>query len=185
MKMRIYEPIVPQNMLFRCIGAGFFNIQVNELGPIGDVVSTWYIPHCRFQAVQSIPLDWSNNNINSQPVTITGINSPALVWLLHDHTVNVVSALDISTSPPIVITTDQLRGVLWIPAQALFESDGRTFVYLQTPAGFMPHDVTLVRRSESQAVLTGVSEGGIVAMSSPDQQSKSAAPQSAMKALQQ
>jgi hypothetical protein len=63
MKMRIYEPVVPQNMLFRCIGAGFFNIQVNELGPIGDVVSTWYIPHCRFQAVQSIPLDWSNNNM--------------------------------------------------------------------------------------------------------------------------
>jgi multidrug resistance efflux pump len=86
----------------------------------------------------------------------------------------------------LVITVETLDNVTWVPSQALFESDGRTFVYLQTPAGFMPHDVTLVRRSESQAVLTGVSEGGIVAMSSPDQQSKpAAARQGAMKALQQ
>ena len=41
-------------------------------------------------------------------------------------------------------------------SQALFESDGRAFVYLQTPNGFMPHDVKLVQRSESQVVLTGV-----------------------------
>jgi HlyD family secretion protein len=86
----------------------------------------------------------------------------------------------------LVITVESLDNVTWVPSQALFESDGRTFVYLKTPAGFMPHDVTLVRRSESQAVLTGVSEGGIVAMSSPDQQSKPSAAQSGpMKALQQ
>ena len=86
----------------------------------------------------------------------------------------------------LVITVESLDNVTWVPSQALFESDGRTFVYLKTPAGFMPHDVTLVRRSESQAVLTGVSEGSMVAMSSPDQQGKSAAaPPSAMKALQQ
>ena len=86
----------------------------------------------------------------------------------------------------LVITVETLENVTWVPSQALFESDGRTFVYLQTPAGFMPRDVTLVRRSESQAVLTGVPEGSLVAMSSPDQQSKPAAAQSgAMKALQQ
>lgn len=85
----------------------------------------------------------------------------------------------------LVITVESLDNVTWVPSQALFESDGRTFVYLRTPSGFMPHDVTLVRRSESQAVLTGISEGDTVAMSNPDQQSKSAAPQSAMKALQQ
>jgi multidrug efflux pump subunit AcrA (membrane-fusion protein) len=84
----------------------------------------------------------------------------------------------------LVITVESLDNVTWVPSQALFESDGRTFVYLKTPAGFMPRDVTLVRRSESQAVLTGVSEGSLVAMSSPDQQSRSSAPQSAMKALQ-
>jgi len=51
----------------------------------------------------------------------------------------------------------------------LFESDGRAFVYLRTPQGFVSRDVQLVRRSESQAVITGILEGEQVALSSPDQ----------------
>jgi HlyD family secretion protein len=85
-----------------------------------------------------------------------------------------------------VITVESLDGALWVPSQALFESDGRTYVYQQTPNGFMPHDVTLVRRSESQAVITGIKEGELVAMSNPDQQSKPGAAgqqNGAMKAL--
>ena len=74
-----------------------------------------------------------------------------------------------------VITVETLDNVLWIPSQALFESDGRTFVYARGPNGFVPHDVTLVRRSESQAVVTGINEGEIVAMSNPDQQLKTGA----------
>jgi HlyD family secretion protein len=87
----------------------------------------------------------------------------------------------------LVITVETLENVLWIPAQALFESDGRTFVYTRGPSGFVPHDVSLVRRSESQAVVTGIKEGETVAMSNPDQQLKSGAAQSssAMKALAQ
>ncbi len=38
----------------------------------------------------------------------------------------------------------------------------------------MPHDVKLVRRSESQAVITGIKEGELVALSNPDQQNKPA-----------
>lgn len=85
----------------------------------------------------------------------------------------------------LVITVETLDNVLWIPSQALFESDGRTFVYARGPNGFVPHDVTLVRRSESQAVLTGIKEGETVAMSNPDQQLKTGATPSsgAMKAL--
>ena len=84
-----------------------------------------------------------------------------------------------------VITVDTLDNVLWIPSQALFESDGRSFVYARGPSGFVPHDVTLVRRSESQAVITGIKEGELVAMSNPDQQLKTSSPQQngAMKAL--
>ncbi len=84
-----------------------------------------------------------------------------------------------------VITVDTLKDVLWIPSQALFESDGRTFVYARGPSGFVPHDVTLVRRSESQAVITGIKDGETVAMSNPDQQLKTSSPQQsgAMKAL--
>ena len=62
-------------------------------------------------------------------------------------------------SSNIVITSEVLDNVIWVPSQALFESDGRSFVYLQTPSGFTPRDVKLVRRSESQAVLTGLNEG--------------------------
>jgi hypothetical protein len=82
--------------------------------------------------------DWSFDNINSQPVTIAGINSPALVWLLHDHTVNVVSALDISTSPPIVITTDQAD-----PALASGYR-GQNFVWWQAPQWNQAHFSDLV-----------------------------------------
>ncbi len=84
-----------------------------------------------------------------------------------------------------VITVETLKDVTWIPSQALFESDSRKFVYLETPKGFLPHDVTLVRSSESQAVITGVNEGELVAMSNPDQQNKPATSNGgAMKALQ-
>jgi HlyD family secretion protein len=74
----------------------------------------------------------------------------------------------------LVITAETLDGALWVPFQALFESDGRTFVYLRTPNGFLPHDVSLVRRSESQVVLKGLNEGDVVAMSNPDQTNKPA-----------
>jgi hypothetical protein len=50
----------------------------------------------------------------------------------------------------------------------------------------MPHDVTLVSRSESQAVIKGLNEGDTVAMSNPEQRNKPASAPSngAMKALQ-
>ena len=87
----------------------------------------------------------------------------------------------------LVITLETLDDVLWIPSQALFESDGRTFVYAQGPEGFMPRDVTLVRRSESQAVITGIKENTLVSMANPDQLNKTNAGQrnGAMKALSQ
>ena len=84
-----------------------------------------------------------------------------------------------------IITVETLKDVTWIPSQALYESDSRKYVYLKTARGFMPHDVTLVRSSESQAVIGGLKEGDEVAMSNPEQQTK---PQQqsggAMKALQ-
>jgi multidrug resistance efflux pump len=84
------------------------------------------------------------------------------------------------------ITVDTIDNVLWIPTQALFESDGRTYVYSRGPNGFIPHDVKLTRRSESQAIITGINEGELVALTTPDQQMKSAGSvqqSGAMKAL--
>jgi hypothetical protein len=69
----------------------------------------------------------------------------------------------------IVITTDVLRGVLSIPAQALFESGLRSYVYIPSGASFTSHDVKLVRRSESQVVVEGLREGQVVALANPEQ----------------
>ena len=77
-------------------------------------------------------------------------------------------------STNLTITVESLDQALWVPSQAVFESDGRAFVYLRTPQGFVPHDVTLVRRSESQAVLTGIGDNDLVALSNPDQPNKPA-----------
>jgi cobalt-zinc-cadmium efflux system membrane fusion protein len=87
----------------------------------------------------------------------------------------------------ILITVESLEDALWVPSQALFESDGKSFVYLRTSEGFVAKDVQLVRRSESQAVIGGIDEGTLVALSRPDQQSNpanSAQPAGVMKALQ-
>jgi HlyD family secretion protein len=87
-------------------------------------------------------------------------------------------------SSNLVITAEKLDNVLWVPSQALFERDGRSFVYLKSADGFSTHDVTLVNRSESQVVLTGVNEGSLVALSNPSDQNQPATQkQSASKAI--
>lgn len=78
-------------------------------------------------------------------------------------------------SSNLVITAEAIDDALWVPFQAVFESDGRSYVYRRTADGFTPKDVTLVKRSESQVVLTGLAEGEEIAMSNPDQSSKPAA----------
>lgn len=83
----------------------------------------------------------------------------------------------------IVITTEVLQKALWVPAQAVFESDGRAFVHLRTASGFTPTDVKLVQRSESQVVVSGLAEGQIVAMADPTQQNKKKGAGGALQAL--
>ena len=91
---------------------------------------------------------------------------------------------DSNTIEELVITAEKLDNVLWVPSQAMFERDGKPFVYRKTPTGFSPHDVTLVKRTESQAVITGVNEGDTVALTNPSEQNKPAQqPQSATKAI--
>ena len=73
----------------------------------------------------------------------------------------------------LIITTDTLKSALWLPSQALFESDNRKFVYVQSPNGsFTPKDVKLVRRSESRSVIEGLGEGQVVALANPEEMKK-------------
>jgi multidrug efflux pump subunit AcrA (membrane-fusion protein) len=85
----------------------------------------------------------------------------------------------------ILITVESLDDVLWIPLPALFENGGHSFLYLRTAEGFISRDVQLVRRSESQAVISGIKEGEIVALSNPGLQNKNSNSGGVMKALQQ
>lgn len=68
-----------------------------------------------------------------------------------------------------MITTQVMNNVLWLPSQALFESDGRNFVYVRQGRAFTPRDVKLVRRSESRVVIEGIGENELVALANPDQ----------------
>ena len=75
-------------------------------------------------------------------------------------------------SAGIIVETGRLEGVLAVPAQALFERDGKPYVYLKTSAGYTPQDVKLVRRSESQVAIEGLKEGQLVALANPEQKKK-------------
>jgi hypothetical protein len=69
----------------------------------------------------------------------------------------------------IVVTLETLKDALWLPAQALFEQTGRTFVYARQDQRFVEKDVKLVRRSESRVVISGLKSGEEVALASPVQ----------------
>nr|MDQ3004934.1 hypothetical protein [Chloroflexota bacterium] len=71
--------------------------------------------------------EFSLGHIDSQPVTIMGIDSPALEWVLRDHQVEVVSTLDPQVAPPLVIT--QQMDNLNLPSAYR----GQDFTWRQTP----------------------------------------------------
>ena len=103
----------------------------------------------------------------------------------HITLVNASPELRPGMSAQIVITTESMRNVLWVPAQAIFDRDGKSFVYVPSGKGFVPRDVKLVRRGESQAVVSGLAEHQVVALANPDEQAKKggAAPASASQAI--
>jgi HlyD family secretion protein len=75
-------------------------------------------------------------------------------------------------SVDVVINVETLADVLWVPSQAVFEREGRWFVYRQAPEGYVSHPVTIVRRTESQAVVTGVDAGMTIALAEPGRRTK-------------
>jgi hypothetical protein len=46
-------------------------------------------------------------------------------------------------------------------------------VYRRAPEGFIAHEVMLVRRTESQAVITGIEEGATIALAEPGRPAES------------
>jgi hypothetical protein len=71
--------------------------------------------------------EFSLGHAKSQPVTILGIDSPALEWVLRDRTVEIVSTLDPQVAPPMVITP--IMDDLGLPAAYR----GQDFAWRQKP----------------------------------------------------
>jgi HlyD family secretion protein len=69
----------------------------------------------------------------------------------------------------LLITTEVMKSVLWLPAQALFEADNRKFVYVESGGSYSRKDVKLVRRSESRVVVEGLNAGQVIALANPEQ----------------
>ena len=78
-------------------------------------------------------------------------------------------------SVDLVISVETLKDVLWIPSQAVFEREGRWFVYRQAPEGYITEEINLLRRTESQAVISGIDEGATIALARPGQDRQSGA----------
>ena len=55
------------------------------------------------QSVEEVS-ETSVGDIQSQPVTIMGVDSPGLTWLLRNHAVKQVTTLDPQETPPLIIT---------------------------------------------------------------------------------
>ena len=70
---------------------------------------------------------YSLGQTQAQPVTIMGVDSPALQWLLHDREVDVVPALDPQVAPPLVITP--VMNDLGLPSAYR----GQDFIWRQSP----------------------------------------------------
>jgi hypothetical protein len=73
--------------------------------------------------------EFSLGHDTSQPVTVMGIDSPALEWVLRDRPVELVSALDPQVAPPIVITPVIDENDLGLPAAYR----GQDFIWRQRP----------------------------------------------------
>ncbi|HAV78441.1 MAG TPA: hypothetical protein DCX53_13920 [Anaerolineae bacterium] len=70
---------------------------------------------------------FSLGHVESQPVAVLGINSPALQWVLRNHDVKTISVLDPLDAPPIIITP--LMNELGLPSAYR----GQDFTWRQSP----------------------------------------------------
>jgi len=69
----------------------------------------------------------------------------------------------------------KLRDVLYLPAQSLFDKEGKPIVYVKRGSDFDPTQVKVKYRTESRIVIEGLSEGTEVAVINPTGKQKSGA----------
>ncbi len=72
------------------------------------------------------------------------------------------------TSVRALIAGAEVKGVLTVPRQALFEKNGKPVVYIRAGELFAPREVKVTHRTESRVALDGIAEGTEVALVNPD-----------------
>jgi multidrug efflux pump subunit AcrA (membrane-fusion protein) len=75
------------------------------------------------------------------------------------------------TAEAVVLTT-QLKQVLHLPRQAVFEKAGKPVVYVKTADGLSAQEIKVKYRTESHAVIEGLDEGTEVTLVNPEEQKK-------------
>jgi hypothetical protein len=72
------------------------------------------------------------------------------------------------TSVRVVIAGNEIKNVLTIPRQALFQRNGLSVVYVRAGDGFEPREVRVTARSESLVAIEGPFEGVEIALVNPN-----------------
>ena len=73
-----------------------------------------------------------------------------------------------------IVDGGQTSNLLLVPPQALFDRDGKPFVYVAQGSSFVAQPVKVTRRTESQVAIEGVAEGAVVALVNPEQAARAA-----------
>jgi HlyD family secretion protein len=68
----------------------------------------------------------------------------------------------------VVIAGKEIRDVLTVPRQALFQRNGLSVVYVRAGDRFEPREVKVTARSESLVAIEGPTEGAEVALVNPN-----------------
>jgi HlyD family secretion protein len=78
-------------------------------------------------------------------------------------------------SAAIVINSDPLKNVLYLPRQAVFDQDGKSTVFVKSGGGFERRPVRISARTDTLVVVEDLKEGEQVALADPEQQASKAA----------
>ena len=110
--------------------------------------------------------------------TVAGMASRGMPW-----SGNTTSKFDVSiglnkSDPEIrpgltvqaIVEGGQTKDLLLVPPQAVFDKDGKPFVYVEQGSNFVAHPVKVTRRTESQVAIEGIGEGTVVALVNPEQE---------------
>ncbi len=72
----------------------------------------------------------------------------------------------------LIINGDQVKNVLYLPRQALFEKNGKPIVYVRNGDNFEEHEVKVKEITESSVAIAGLKEGTEVALVNPEKRGK-------------